>query len=82
MHLDDILVQIFVRNLIGFIIFGQVGPKLFKASLLEKNSHWKESTWRYTESVYHQVNPNVLLLVKQLRIRLYRFILYQNLDKQ
>ena len=44
MHLDDILVQIFVRNLIGFIIFGQVGPKLFKASLLEKNSHWKEST--------------------------------------
>ena len=44
MHLDDILVKIFVRNLIRFIIFEQVGPKLFKASVLEKNNHWKERT--------------------------------------
>ena len=39
MHLDNILVQMFVRNLIQFIILQQVGPKLFKASVLEKNSH-------------------------------------------
>ena len=57
MHLNDILVQIFVRDLIRFIIFEQVGPKLFKTSVLEKNSHWKERTWRYTESDVSSSEP-------------------------
>ena len=57
MHLDDILVKIFVRNLIRFIIFEQVGPKLFRASVLEKNNHWKERTWGYTESDVSSSEP-------------------------
>ena len=65
MHLDNILVQMFVRNLIQFIILQQVGPKLFKASVLEKNSHWKERACRYTESdVSSSEPPNVLRFVK------------------